>query len=139
MLEFSLSPEEVISLILSCPKNSCAFCFAVSSSISSPVNPFFSWLVKCSENAPSYINPEYSWKFSSRLLNPSFDVVLTSCAKALLPLSANSPHLILPEFISSDNWFKVFSNSILYECSSSKFFKSSSDKASLYIFFLDNE
>ena len=48
-----INPFEFISFILSLPKNSVTFCFAVSSSISSPVRPIFSELVICSEYAPS--------------------------------------------------------------------------------------
>ena len=116
-----------------------AFCFASSSDISSPVSPLGSELVRCSEKAPSYINPEYSWKFSSKLLKLSWEILSTCCAKATVPFSVNSSHLNLPWFKSSDNWFSVFSNSTLYPCNSCKLSKSSCVKASSYIFFLDNE
>ena len=113
IVAFSEYPKFSTSLTLSFPIKSIAFCFAVSSSISSPVNPFFSPFVMWSENAPSYIKPEYWWKFSSKLLNPSIELVLTCWANAVFPLFEISPHFILPEFISSDNWFRVFSSSTL--------------------------
>ena len=53
IVAFSENPKFSTLLTLSFPINSIAFCFAVSSSISSPVSPLFSLFVTCSENAPS--------------------------------------------------------------------------------------
>ena len=58
--EFSFSPKLEISFIFSLPNTSFILFLASSSEILFPVNPLGSVDVKCSEKAPSYINPEYS-------------------------------------------------------------------------------